>query len=362
MENKYQNYETNRQGKERFRLWGNPRYIETYRFNVTTKVFVEILSKAADALEWDKVYQSDDLVEIKIKQQDETIAKIFVTIEAQGAATITSKTLTDALWDSGDNYHRIKQLIFAFEDILGEYSKEDLEALVATIKKRDNWDDYEVPTSLSAPPELRKPSLLIFILTGLLGTVVLSGALTIISNYIYLLLLFESLIAIGLSYFLRWGIRWSNYTNYTQQKWVLVGLVLSIVVLNQYFQYLWLVYEQGITGVTFFDFLKASFMHGFTIEERNTGWVGWVIVIGLQLVIIYFYSQHLLVSELILYTVNRIPNDVNDFAYYLLIKDKTKEEIKEELSKMGWNQPWHYNQVMEAIGAVEGVQELNRME
>ena len=99
-----------------------------------------------------------------------------------------------------------------------------------------------------------------------------------------------------------------------------------------------------------------------TIKKLNTGWIGLLISWVLQLVITYFVGILRLSSILISYSLERVPMKVVDFAYYHFVKEKTEDQVREELSKMGWTEKQDQEEVFESIGAMQGATEMNRME
>jgi hypothetical protein len=54
--------------------------------------------------------------------------------------------------------------------------------------------------------------------------------------------------------------------------------------------------------------------------------------------------------------------EVVDFAFYHFVKEKTEDQVRTELSKMGWTEEQDQDEVFESISAVQGATELNRME
>ena len=69
-----------------------------------------------------------------------------------------------------------------------------------------------------------------------------------------------------------------------------------------------------------------------------------------------------LASNLTAYQLERVPMEVVNFAFYHFVKEKTENQVRSELSKMGWTEEQDQNEVFESIGAVQGATELNRME
>jgi len=100
------------------------------------------------------------------------------------------------------------------------------------------------------------------------------------------------------------------------------------------------------------------FQEGLKIKSVNTGWIGLVISWVVQIVITYGISYVQLASHLTQFQLERVPMEVVDFAVYHFVKGKDDNEVRRELSKMGWSKEEDQNDVFESIGALQGMQEL----
>ncbi|HAS47204.1 MAG TPA: hypothetical protein DCS93_42370 [Microscillaceae bacterium] len=362
MEEKYKSYENGLKGKGRIGLLKKPKYTQIYQTDLNAQVFVELAAKAMTALGWDIVHQNAPLIEAKAYRKQKATEKIIAKIDSTGLVTVTSTKLTDGVWDHGQNYKRVHHFWYVLQDILSEYTDESLQELVKEAEARDNWEDYEVPASLPAPPRLRKPTIYVPLLVTFLGSVLLSTIFAVGQRFFYIIVLYESLIAIGLSYCFKLGIQWGNYTNYSRLRTLLIGATVSIVVFSEYFQYLWILVEQDIQHWSFFDFIIARFKSGFTLEDINLGGIGWLVVLGLQLFIIYVFTDYYLVSHSIDYAYERVPQEVINFAYYhYYVQDKTEQEVDQELAKMGWDTSLHQQYINEALEALSEIHAFRRL-
>ena len=54
--------------------------------------------------------------------------------------------------------------------------------------------------------------------------------------------------------------------------------------------------------------------------------------------------------------------EVVNFAYYHFVKEKTEDQVRAELTKMGWIKTQDQDEVFESIGALQGATEFRRME
>jgi hypothetical protein len=64
--------------------------------------------------------------------------------------------------------------------------------------------------------------------------------------------------------------------------------------------------------------------------------------------------------SIVKYCIDRVPQEVIDFALYHFVKEKEEKEVRIELSKMGWKTELQQNMVFEGIGGVLGGQEIRR--
>jgi hypothetical protein len=154
----------------------------------------------------------------------------------------------------------------------------------------------------------------------------------------------------------------SNFTNYDKLHYVILGTIGLTYLLNQYFQYEIILYENNYDRIGFFEFLKIKFEQGLTIKTLNTGWIGLVIHWILQLVITYYVTVMAVIRNLTKYQLDRVQPEVVDFAFYHFVKDKTEDQIRKELALKGWAETQNQDEVFEAIGALQTTQDVNRMQ
>ena len=213
------------------------------------------------------------------------------------------------------------------------------------------------------PKTRKKPQILIPIVGGLVTSLLLGLIIAFISvKGIYIIGLFEVGVAIVMGFILKQLIKLSNYTFYNHLHYILIGMILITYISNQYFQYQIILNENNFRPFSFWEFMQARFEAGLTIKKLNTGWIGLLVSWGLQLVITYFVGVLRLTSSLISYSLERVPVEVVDFAYYHFVKKKTEDQVRDELSKMGWTEKQDQEEVFESIGTMQGATEMSRME
>lgn len=266
------------------------------------------------------------------------------------------------MWDAGKNSKRVKLFIYAFEETLKTYDRQSLNDLEKEFENKNNWDDYEIPESLPQPIKPKEPNILIPVISGLIISLILGFVIAFISvKGMYIIGLFEFLVAIAIALAMKQLIKLSNFKNFNKLQYLLAGMILMIYFSNQYFQYEIILNENNYDRIGFWEFLKLRFSQGLTIKDLNTGWIGLVISWVLQLGLTGLFVYLKIISILTKYAIERVPVEVVDFAYYHFVKEKTEDEVRNELAKKGWTEKINQDEVFEAIGGFQNATELNRM-
>ena len=340
-----------------------PKFEEEIKTGLNKTVIIPIVNKTFEKLGWDIVYHDERNAEAKRKGDwNRWTEKINVSFE-NGKLTVKSISLGNEIWDNGRNSKRVKLFIHAFQQTENEFDHETLAELEKEIEKANNWDDYIIPENLPKPKSRKKPQIWIPIVGGLITALIVGAIVAFLSvKGIYIIGVFEVVVAIILGYVLTQLIKLSNYTFYDHLHYLLIAMIVITYVSNQYFQYQIILNENNFQSFSFWEFLQVRFNVGLTIKNTNTGWIGLVISWIVQLVITYFIGVLRLASGLTAYQLERIPPEVVDFAYYHFVKEKTEHQVRSELSKMGWTDTQDQDEVFESIGAIAGATELNRME
>ncbi|WP_299315922.1 hypothetical protein [uncultured Aquimarina sp.] len=340
-----------------------PKFEEEIRTDLNKTVIIPIVVKTFEKLGWDLVYQEETIAEAKRKGDwNRWTEKITVSFD-YGKLSIKSVSLGNEMWDNGRNSKRVKLFIHAFQEIEKEYDREALAKLEQEVEKINNWDDYIVPESLPQPKTRKEPKFWIPTIGGIITSLILGFIVALLSvKGIYIIFLFEVGVAFTMGFVLKQLIKISNYTFYDNLHYLLIGMILITYISNQYFQYQIILSQNNFQPFSFWEFMQARFEAGLIIKKLNTGWIGLLVSWGLQLVITYFVGILRLSSSLISYSLERVPMEVVDFAYYHFVKEKTEDQVKDELSKMGWTEKQDQEEVFESIGAMQGATEMNRME
>lgn len=341
-----------------------PKYKYEFRTKLSEKAFFAVTNKVFDKLEWDIVYIDEHSVEAKRKTKNLGITKYtesIIVLYNYGNISVKSESLGNELWDNGRNSKRVHLFIEVFKDIEKNYNREELNQLEKEQEAKDNWDDYVVPIELPMPKATKKPTIVFAAVITVLTSVILAFALAKISltgNYI--LILFEFIIGTALAFALKFGIELGNYTNFLKLRNILIISILTVFLGNQIFQYNMILMENNFERISFFEFIKLRFEQGLTIKTLNVGGIGLVISWLVQLGFTFAFGYMHLTRYLINYTIERIPREVIDFAYYSFLKGKNEQEVRKELACMGWRDEQNQTEVFEGLEGVHGNNEMNR--
>jgi hypothetical protein len=342
-----------------------PKYKEEFTTNVNEKLFMAIAEKAIERLEWHLIYKDDNNIEAKRTEKNWGMERYTEGITASyeyGNVTVKSETLGNEIWDLGRNSKRVKLFIFAFEDTLKTLDKTSLKELEKEIEKKNNWDDYVIPDTLPQPTETKTPNFMIPIIGGLIASLTLGFLLALISvKGIYIVFLFEFLVAAVIVFVMKYLIKISNFTDFNKLMYLLATMIVLLYASNQYFQYEIILNEGNFGRIGFGKFMNLRFSKGLIVKKMNTGWIGLVIswLIQLGLTGLFVYLKILLV--LAKYVIGRVPSEVVDFAYYHFVNGKSEEIVRKELTKKGWSDIRNQDEVFEAIGGIQNTIQFNRI-
>lgn len=360
MDKKFQDFESSIKGNHSFRF--TPKYQEEFSIKIKPRIFVEIAVKTFESLGWDIVYQDENQIEAKRKGDfDRWTHKILAKVNHLGIVEVKSESLGNEMWDMGKNSKRVKLFIYAYDEIFKGYDETKLIELENEVEKKDNWDDYEIPETLPSPKKYIQPQILIPLIGIGIVALALSYLIALLSlEGIYVIGLFELGAGIILGFSMKVLMKLGNITDWSRIKLVLVGAVVLTFLMNQVFQYQLILTRNNYEPIGFLAFMKLRLEHGLTIKDLNVGSIGllisWIVQLGLTYLIGYLRT----ISAIVKISIERVPIEVIDFAMYHFVKGKNEFAVKQELSKMGWKSDLEHEMVFEAIGGVQGGQNLNR--
>jgi len=360
MDQIYKDFEKSIKTKHSFR-W-TPKYKTTIETTLKKEIVTEVASKAFERLGWELIYKDKEITEAHRKNSYGTwTEKIIVKTLPNGKVEIESVALGNEMWDLGRNSKRVKLFEFAFKNQEKEFDFEKQIELEKEVQRKDNWDDYVMPTSLPLPMDRTQPTFAIPAIGGIFISILAAYLIAYVSvNGIYVIGLYESIIGFGFGFTLKHLIRWGNFTNGEKLQYLIYAMIAVFFFANQIFQYEIVISKNNIPGVDFIDFIKFKFENGLKIKSLNTGWIGLIISWIFQVLVIYWITILRAFSSLLIYQSERVPSEVIDFAYYHFVKGKSEQEVRLELSRLGWNTDRSQNDVIEAIGAIGERQDFIR--
>ncbi len=363
MEQKFKSFEKLIKRKHSFGF--TPKYKEEFRTQISEKAFIPIAKETFEKLGWEITYLNESNIQAKkatsslgFTQFTEGISINF----SYGKVTVKSESLGNEMWDNGKNSKRVKLFIYAFKEIENGYDRNALKEIEKEVEKQQNWDDYEIPENLPKEKKHRNPKFSIVLIGSVIISILLGFLLAKISvNGKYIIGLFEFLIALAISFSYKYLIKISNFSDYDRLLYSIIGTIILTYTLNQYFQYELILRENHYERIGFLNFIILKFQTGLRIGKLNTGWIGllisWIFQIGWTSLISYLRLFSIVTS----YKINRIPIEVVDFAFYHLVKDKTEQEVRNELFGKGWKNKQNQDEVFEAIQGIQVGKELSKI-
>lgn len=362
MDQKYQDFQETIKKKHSVNF--TPKYKETIPVSLSdSRLLVEIAVKTVEALEWELIFQDNETVEA-IQSNGKWSGKYAISIKTghAGEVEVKSQSMGDEMWDVGNNSKRVKLFVYAFNELLKDYKQSDLADLKKEVERKDKMTDYVIPESLPQPAAYKEPNSLILWLGLCLSAVLIAIPFAFLSSKgLYIIGLFE----LGIAWFLATAASYlykaSNYTDWKVIHYMLIAAVAIVFVSNLFFQYLIYLDKTGDTFTGFFDFVGLKIEAGIRFKELDLGTIGllvvWIINIGLM----YIIGKLLLLTKLVKYAISRVPEEVAEFAAYHYSQAESEENMKKELTKMGWKTEQDHQMVMEALEGFGAARELRRV-
>lgn len=360
MTEEFKQYE--RSIKKQHSFGWTPKYEESFHTDLNETVFLSIAKEAIEKLDWDVVYQDEYVIEAKKRATGFDWGQKITVKYQLNKVTVNSKCLGNEMWDFGRNSKRVKLFIYAFATLEKGYDKAALITLEEEVNSANNWEDYVIPEVLPKPKKQVEPKFWLPIIGGIILALLLGLLVAFLTvKFSYVIGVYEIgvgfLIGIGFKYL----IQLSNYTNFNKLSYILLGVVITTYILNQYFLYGFIMNENNIEPIGFINFIQLRLEEGLLLKSMNTGWIGLVISWIIQLVLTYGFAYFQLTSILTQYQLEKVPMEVVNFAFYHFVKGKDEEEVRQELAKMGWSKRVDQDDVFASIGAIQEMEEINRM-
>ena len=134
-----------------------PKFEEEFYTNLNKTLVIAIAIKTFKKLKWNIVYEDEESVEAKRKDRwNKWTEKITVSYN-YGRIKVKSVSL-EGMWDVGRNSLRVKLFIYAFEEIEKGLNKTALADLEKETERKNNLDDYIIPSELPQPKKRKNPN------------------------------------------------------------------------------------------------------------------------------------------------------------------------------------------------------------
>jgi hypothetical protein len=305
---------------------------------VNEKVFGTLATKTIEDLGWEEaVIHSDALVSTK-RKGGLTANTEKITIEFKlGKITVRSRSAPNGVWDNGQNSKRVLLFIYAFQEVVKTYDKKGLAHLEELVEAEYNWDHYKIPNTLLKPFPRRKSRALIPIIGGLLSALFLGFLVALISTeMVYIPIIFEILVALGLGLVFKYLIRYGAYPNFKLMPYILGLTMVTTYFLNQFYQYIFLPSPDLGQPSGFFEFMHMKLSAGLHLDGKDLGSIGMIISWVLQLALTFIVGSIQVHRAVVSYFFDRVQPEVTDFIFYQMVKKKTEIEIRSALSERGW--------------------------
>lgn len=355
--------------KKKYRFQWTPKFEEVIHTSLSKGAFIPIVLKTFEKLEWDIVFQDENSVEAKrmgssLGPWDHWTEQISATYN-HGNVRIKSQTLGNEMWDHGRNSKRVKLFAYAFRQTEKEYDKTALAKIQEDLEKIHNWDDYEVPETLPPPKAEKMPRFWIVIVFGSIIALALGYLSSVLSLKGIRSFIFppkSMVMGLVIVFTINRLIKLSNYTNFTNLRYLLIGIILLAFTSDFYFEYLAIQSINDFESFSFLQFTKLRLEAGLIVYTINIGAAGLIGLWIFEMGFIYLAASLLISISLNNYQIDRVPTEVVDFTFYHFIKEKTEDEVRAELSAMGWSKKEYQDSVFESLGALEAIHESNKLD
>jgi len=337
-----------------------PKYSDNIETKLPEKLAVKCIYRAMNAIWWDIVYYEENDIEAKRKDDwNKWTEKISVKVE-QGVINITSKSLKNDFCDFGRNSKRVEELKLAFKILENEYDAIEIAKELEGFSKKEEENKYQIPETLSKPPEQKEKKAVFLFVGGALTSLILGGILALFSSLIYVIFLYDFVIGLLTAISFGYLIRLSNISDFDKIKWIGFGSIGLTYILSHIFRFMYIVSQNNIENASILDYLIAKLNSGLQFKDLNLGWIGlivaWIIEVGIA--ILFYYLR--VAQKVIVYDLENAPQDVVDFAIYLFNEEKDEDAVRIELTKKGWCEKEQQDLIFKAIGAEISRQDLVR--
>lgn len=340
----------------------SPKHIETTKTDLKPRLAIHLVEQTFEQLGWELVHLAQNEAEAYyLDGFGFRREKVSIQVRTYGEVEVKSESSGNEMWDLGRNSKRVRLFIHAFQQLAEQQDANSLQALKTAVEEKDSWANYEEPESFPTPPDQTESNSVWAVALGVLAAIVLSAIWARFTvQGMYIILLYEFLIALALAKTLAFGFRKGNFTHFVGVQWILAGCTMLVAGLYQYFQYLFVVGSGELLALSLWDLLNERFSQGLLIEGINLGAPGLMILLAVQPVLIYLIALAFVSKSHIRLLIDRVPMEVVDYTYFQIMQGKNETQVRSELSKKGWKDKGLQDMVFEAMGAISEAMELNR--
>ena len=357
----YENLQSTIKRKYSFKY--KPEFSESFKTEIEDSQIIPLTIEVFEKLEWPIVYRDKKSVEAKRKGDwNKLTEKITVTKSASGRIEVHSKTIEGNFIDFGKNSKRTGLFIALFQKLATEYQQNGkLKELETEFEKENSWADYEIPSELPKPKVTGKPNLALSIIGALVIAVLFGVIIAFLSvKFTYFIGVYELGIGFGIGYLFSLVLKATNFIEFRPIQLMVGGIMIVMFITSQFTQYQLIVSENNISDLGFFEFIKIRIENGLTIKSLNTGWIGLVLSWIFQIVFPYFLAIGKVGISSAKSIIEKIPDNVLEYAIYLFEMEKSESEVRAELAQKGWNKKSDQDDVFQAIAEISGFNQVRR--
>lgn len=211
---------------------------------------------------------------------------------------------------------------------------------------------YEPPSVLPRPMELPGRNPIPPLVLGVVAAAAMGLLLYVVGQFLYIYILYNSVIGMVIGVAMGWGVRKFHYTNdKILGVWAVVCSVLAYAVFN-YTMFRVLSADLRTMGPTFLQFLVLRAENEPLFFGIEPGRIGNFIVWFIELGITAYFALTNLMGGMARHGIDAVPREVIDFLLHEISEGKDEKEVRYGLQKRGWVDPRDQDKALEAAGTV----------
>lgn len=215
--------------------------------------------------------------------------------------------------------------------------------------------EYQVPDRLPAPGLVGAENPVPAVLLGVLAAVVLGVVFFGATRLVYIYILYNSFLGVGVGWAISAGLKQGKYLNRDVLMAITAGCSLLVYVTFFVAYHQWLMSETG-ESFGFFDAVSLRAQYELFLWDWEIGTVGNVILWIIEYAITLYFAWRAVKTAILVCQVESVPTEVVEYTAHLFSQGHGVEHIRQELSKKGWTSE---QDQMKAIRAVDGLISLH---